>query len=181
MCFRENITWSFQIMWQTKTISSPPAQCLRPRELLRWWLSWVPAHKVIWPFDHVILPIHVTNLNHYISSTAVSKPTKLSWMVTFVGGLLHLKSHEPLITWSSKITRLTKIPLYPHYRRAYRHQTWQVGDLPWGTPIHVVAWPYTYVAYYITRQTKSVISLLPLNLLIPNLAWWCHAMRRSCS
>ena len=30
------VTWSFKIMWQTKTISSPLAQCLRPRGLLRW-------------------------------------------------------------------------------------------------------------------------------------------------
>ena len=30
------VTRSFKIMWQTKTISSPVAQCLRPRELLRW-------------------------------------------------------------------------------------------------------------------------------------------------
>ena len=30
------VTWSFKIMWQTKTISSPLAQWLRPRELLRW-------------------------------------------------------------------------------------------------------------------------------------------------
>ena len=29
-------TWSFKIMWQTKTISSPLAQCLRPLELLLW-------------------------------------------------------------------------------------------------------------------------------------------------
>ena len=27
------VTWSFKIMWQTKTILSPLAQCLRPREL----------------------------------------------------------------------------------------------------------------------------------------------------
>ena len=30
------VTWSFKVMWQAKTISSPLAQCLRPRELLRW-------------------------------------------------------------------------------------------------------------------------------------------------
>ena len=29
------VTWSFKIMWQTKTISSPLAQWLRSRELLR--------------------------------------------------------------------------------------------------------------------------------------------------
>ena len=83
------ITWSFKI------ISSPPAQCLRPRELLRWGLTWAhPAHKVISPFDHVILPNHVANLNHYNSSIAVSTATKLSWMVTFVGVLL--QSHMSL-------------------------------------------------------------------------------------
>ena len=35
------VTWSFKI------ISSPPAQCLRLRELLRWLLTWASAHKVI--------------------------------------------------------------------------------------------------------------------------------------
>ena len=33
------VTRTFKIMWQTKTISSPLARCLRPRELLRWWLA----------------------------------------------------------------------------------------------------------------------------------------------
>ena len=41
------VTWSFKIMWQTKTISSPLAQCLRPREMLRWRVSWAPAHEVM--------------------------------------------------------------------------------------------------------------------------------------
>ena len=72
------VTWSFKIMWQTKTISSLLAQGLRPRELLRWWVTWAPAHEVTWPFDPVILPNLVTNLNPYIFSTAVSKATKLS-------------------------------------------------------------------------------------------------------
>ena len=33
------VTWSFKSMWQIKTISSPLAQCLRPWELLRCWLT----------------------------------------------------------------------------------------------------------------------------------------------
>ena len=28
---------------------------------------------------------------------------------------------------------------------AYRHQTWQIGDLPWGAPIHITKWVFNYM------------------------------------
>ena len=39
--------------------------------------KWAPTHKVTWPFDHVVLPDHMTNWNHYISTIAVPMATKL--------------------------------------------------------------------------------------------------------
>ena len=57
---------------------------------------WTPACKVTLPFDHVVLWDHVTNWNHYISITTVPMATKLGRMVTYLDGLLSIKSHELL-------------------------------------------------------------------------------------
>ena len=39
-----------------------------------------------------------------ISTTSVLMATKIGRMVTYLDGLLTAKSHDPLITWSCKIT-----------------------------------------------------------------------------
>ena len=57
---------------------------------------------------------HVTDLNHYISSTTVSMATKLN------GSRDKIK------------------PFYLHYYSAYDHQIWHGGDLLFGAPIAVV-------------------------------------------
>ena len=44
------ITWSCEIMWQTKTIISPQIQCLLTPNLLEWWLT--PTVKVTLSFDY---------------------------------------------------------------------------------------------------------------------------------
>ena len=48
---------------------------------------------VIQNFD-VVLQGHVTNADHYISTTTVV------WMMNYLDGLLPITSHDPLITWS---------------------------------------------------------------------------------
>ena len=35
--------------------------------------------------------------------------TKLGWIIIYLDGLLPIKSHDPLITWSCKITWQAKI------------------------------------------------------------------------
>ena len=55
-------------------------------------------HKVIQRPEHVVLQSHVTNENHYISTTTVPMATKLGKMVPDIDGLLLIKSHNPLIT-----------------------------------------------------------------------------------
>ena len=47
---------------------------------------------------------HVTNENNYFSTTTpLLMATKLGRMVTYLDGLLPIKSHDPLITWSCEI------------------------------------------------------------------------------
>ena len=53
-----------------------------------------PNHKVTQRPDHVVLQCHVTNENHYISTTRVPMATKLGRMVTCLDGLLKITSHN---------------------------------------------------------------------------------------
>ena len=69
------------------------------------YLPWRdPIYEVIQRFDQVAWKHHVTNKNHYISTTRVSMATKLGWMVTYLDELLAIKLLESLITWSCEIT-----------------------------------------------------------------------------
>ena len=67
-------------------------------------LGRMVAHKVIYLFDYVILRDQVTNQNHYISTITVPMTTELGRMLTYLEGLLTIKSHNTLITWSCKVT-----------------------------------------------------------------------------
>ena len=44
------------------------------------------------------------NIKTLYSTTRVSMATNLGRMVTYLDGILPIKSHDPLITWSCKIT-----------------------------------------------------------------------------
>ena len=54
--------------------------------------------------DHVVLRNHMTNLHHDISTIRVLMATKLGRMITYLDGLQPIKSHDPLIMYSIKIT-----------------------------------------------------------------------------
>ena len=73
---------------------------------------WAATHKVTWLFDHVVLQDHVTNEIHYNSTTRVAITTKLGKMAAHLDGLLPIKIHYPLITWSCHITWQAKIIIY---------------------------------------------------------------------
>ena len=52
---------------------------------------------------------------------------KLGRMLTYLDEFLPIKSHQPLITWSCKITSQTKTIMSP-YHSVYGHKTCQDGD-----------------------------------------------------
>ena len=62
-----------------------------------------PNHKMTQHCVHVVLLYHVTNKNHYISSTRVPMATKLDRMETYFERLLTI-SHFTLCTWFCKVT-----------------------------------------------------------------------------
>ena len=57
-------------------------------------------------FNHMVLQDHVTNENQYmyIYTTTVPMTTKLDRVVTYLEELLRIKSEDPLIMRSYKIT-----------------------------------------------------------------------------
>ena len=63
--------------------------------------------------------------------------TKFGRMVTYLDDLLPLKSYDPFMTWSCKITWQIKA-LYLQYHSAYGHQTWHDGHLSSQASAHVV-------------------------------------------
>ena len=102
----------------TKNITSPLPQCPWPPNLQGGDLPWqAPVHKIKWPFHYAVLWDHVTN-----STTRLVMPTKLYIMVICFDGLLPIKSYDPLINWSCKITWQTKTIISPHHI-TYGHQT----------------------------------------------------------
>ena len=52
----------------------------------------------------VVLQGHVTNENHYISTTRVPMTTKLGRMITYLDGIQPIKPHDPRISWCGEIT-----------------------------------------------------------------------------
>ena len=115
-------------------------------------MGWASVHWVTRDFDHVVLEDHVTHWNHF-SHTTVPIATKLARMVTYLEGLLPIKSRDTLITWSCKITWQTKT-IISHLD----------GLLPIKSHDSLIMW-----LCEITRQTKTIISPLSQYLLPPNL------------
>ena len=76
-------------------------------------LWWPRTHNVTWALYLVVLWGHVTNWNHYISTTRVSIAAKLGRMITYFDGLLPIKSFDPLITWPYEMTWQTKSIISP--------------------------------------------------------------------
>ena len=75
--------------------------------------SGASSNTVTWPFDHVVLPDHVTNLKHCISTIRVPMTTKRGRTVTYLDGLLPIKSYHPLIKWPCETTWQAKTIISP--------------------------------------------------------------------
>ena len=76
-------SWFCEISWQTKTIISPFPQCLWLPNLVGWWHARVPTGF------------------------------KDGWIMTYLDKFLPKKSHDPLITWSCKVTWERKAIISP--------------------------------------------------------------------
>ena len=109
-----------------------------------------------------------TNLKH-IATTWMLLVTKLDRIVTYLGGLLPIKSYGSLIIWSCKFTWQTKTVVSLLCIATVRMTT-KLGRmltnlqvLPPMLLIPLVTW-----SYWIMWQTKTIISPLPLCLSPPN-------------
>ena len=72
-------------------------------------IPWrAPNYKVIQRSNHVVLEGHMTDKNHFISTTRMPMISKFVRMIVYLHGLLPIKLHDPLITCPCKIMRQTK-------------------------------------------------------------------------
>ena len=121
MCFRENnnggskraytvtaishLLWN-NLIWKDFQISTATVPMATAGRLVSGGITNVTP-----TFDHVFVWDHVTNENHYISTTVVPITTKPGR--TYLERLLVIKSHDRLITSFRKITWQTKIIVSP--------------------------------------------------------------------
>ena len=111
-----------------------------------WWRNLLGSHLYSYTTPWIRgLNRSRDKINYSMSSTKVGIITKHNSLVTYVAWLPPIQIHGPLVTWSCQITWKVKL-LYLHEQSVYSHKTGQVDDLPWGTPIHIVAWPLNHVA-----------------------------------
>ena len=93
---------------------SPPPEFLWPANLAGWWLTMSRSY----PFSHLILwlrglPRSRDKIKTTISTLTLPMATKLGRIMTYLERLLARKSHVPLVMWSCKMTRQTKIIISP--------------------------------------------------------------------
>ena len=83
------ITWSCRIKYQSKTFISP-----LPQGHQIWQggeLHWeAPIHKVTWPWNHVVLRVHVTQTKSLISRLPLCQ-----WQPKLAGWWLSLRGSYP--------------------------------------------------------------------------------------
>ena len=65
--------------------------------MARVWLRGGPTQKVTQLFDHVFMRDHLTNWNHYISTTTKTIATKSGSIMAYFEWLLPIKSHDHVI------------------------------------------------------------------------------------
>ena len=85
----------------------------------------------------------------------MSMATKLGRVMTNLEGLPPLKLHDPLMTWSRKIT--WQIKKY-HLQKTHRYQTRQCADLPWTMWSrwgHVANWNFFILTFTRLMATSA--------------------------
>ena len=155
-------TWSCEIKWQTKTTVSPLyrgyGHQIWQDGNLPWW---APGYKFMWPYDH---------MTKIISPLPLPMATKLGRMVVYFDELLPIKSHDPLNTWSYKITWWTKIisSLSLRIVTKYGKMVIYLNEfLPIKSHDPLIIW-----SCKITWQTKIILPLLSQCLWPPSLVRW---------
>ena len=91
--YKAFISWSCKVRW-------------RKKPLYPYYKSGYDHHKVTWPFDHV------TKLYNIFTTTELMA-NKLGTIVTYVEGLLTIKSFNGLIKWPCKVTWQTETIIFP--------------------------------------------------------------------
>ena len=87
--------------------------------------------------------------------------------VTYLEGLLSIKSHSSWITWSREIMWQIKIITF-YYHNAYGHQIWQDGDFAWQTK-NIIYLHNQFGAYgYQTWEDFNLLWWAPVHKVI-----WC--------
>ena len=131
----------------TKNIISSLPQCAWLPDLAGLWLTMRGSHQ------------YATNQKH-IFTTRVSKTIKLDRIVTYLGELLPMRSHDTLIRWSWKITWETRIIISPQLK-SFATKLWRMVNYLKG---HVLIKSHDASITWsrkITWQTKTIISPLP--------------------
>ena len=106
------IMWSCGVTWQTNPLYLHYQSACGHQIWEDGDLPW-GAHKVTWRFDHIVLQHHVTNQNHDIFIITVPMTTKHVRMMTYLEGLLTIKSQDAFITWACMITLQSKTIISP--------------------------------------------------------------------
>ena len=107
--------WSCKIMWRTKKHISTTRVPVATKPT--WTVAQHERLLLKKLQDALVLRDYMTNENHYISTIAMRMATKVDRMVTYLEELLPIKSHDPLITCSCKITWQTIIISAPNLVR----------------------------------------------------------------
>ena len=93
------ITWSCEVTCQIKYVIP------RPPKVSRWWLIVkISADKAKWSFNYMVSRDRVTNLKSYTSFSRRPMSTKLGKMRTYREKLSAIRSHDPLIVCSWRVT-----------------------------------------------------------------------------
>ena len=146
------VTWSHEVTWLMKNGTIDKVEVYRK------------GSPSIESFDDLITwpSYHVADGKRYIWTFARPMATKLDRVVGYNAGLLSIKSHNLLITWSYKVTWQMK------------NVIWLKGDLWLGVicpttkpQIPSITWLREF-----TWQINFVISLLPRGLSLLNLIGW---------
>ena len=97
--------------------------------------------------------------HHYICTTRVHMATKLGGMISYLVGLLHIKSYDPLMTGPCEITWQTKTIISPIPQSMATKLRRMVSYLNWLQAIKLLD-PLITWSCQIKSQTKTIISQL---------------------
>ena len=97
------------------------------------------CHSVTWLSDRKVTWRHVTNKKQNFFSCTTPVTAKLGRMETYHKRISPLMLHDPVITWSHKVTWQIKTK-YFLFHKANGSQHWQSGNLWWGKLTHYVRW-----------------------------------------